>query len=262
MNVQECFRTLNLTQGASLDEVKSAYRKLAFTYHPDLNTSPDAATRFREINEAYVIIKESLDSGAEKRAGHPPPPGREKPKARPEQGAREYAQQQQRARQQSRKTFRESARSRSQRFYYKEEEVLQDLLNDPFARKVFEDIYSQIRKENPNYKGPVGIKKRNLSLQWGNRKLNLDLSKGLTGSVKSWLKKGMDYEQTVYFPAHTLMPGRKVRISVEQKFSKGPKTIEVTLPFDFVVGRPIRLKGLGRRLGPLKGDLLLRVLPK
>lgn len=261
MNVQECFQVLQVNKGASLDEVKSAYRKLAFRYHPDLNPGPDAATKFREINEAYVIIKDTLSSGPQQ-AQYQPPPRAEKPKAKPKQGAHEYARQQRRATKESRTGFKESARSKAQHFYYKEEEVLQDLLNDPFARKVFEDIYSQIKKDNPNYKGPVGLKNRKLSLQWGNKKLHLDLSKGVSGSVKSWLKKTMDYEQTVYYPAHTLMPGRKLRITVEQKFSKGPKTIEVTLPHDFVVGRPIRLKGLGRRLGPLKGDLLLRVLPK
>ena len=72
----------------------------------------------------------------------------------------------------------------------------------------------------------------------------------------------MDHEQIVYFPATHLLPGRKIRITVEQSFSDGPKTIEVTLPRDFVVGRPIRLKGLGRKLGPLTGDLLLKVLAK
>ncbi len=261
MNVQECFRILRLNKGANLDEVKSAYRQLAFKYHPDLNSSPGAANKFREINEAYVIIKDTLAAGPQKAEYKAPPKG-EKPKAKPKQGAHEYAKQQSRARQDAKAHYKESTRARSQKFYYKEEEVLQDLLNDPFARKVFEDIYSQIRKKNPNYKGPVGLKERKLSLQWGDKKLHFDLTKGVTGSIKSWLKGTMDYEQTVYFPGHTLMPGRKVRITVEQKFSKGPKTIEVILPQDFVIGRPIRLKGLGRRLGPLKGDLLLRILPK
>ncbi|WP_147821275.1 J domain-containing protein [Salidesulfovibrio onnuriiensis] len=261
MNVQECYRILQLDKGAGLEEVKSSYRKLAFKYHPDLNTSPDAANKFREINEAYVIIKDALDK-AEQEPKFQPPPRREKPKTKPKEGAREYAQQQQRAKRESHKRFKESTRSRTQHFYYKEEEVLQDLLNDPFARKVFEDIYSQIRKKNPNYKGPVELKRRKLSLQWGDKKLHLDLSKGIGGGIKSWLRKTMDHEETVYFPVHLLMPGRKIRIRVEQKFAKGPKTIEVTLPPDFVIGRPIRLKGLGRRLGPIRGDLLLRILPK
>ena len=151
-----------------------------------------------------------------------------------------------------------SSRAKNQKYFYKEEEVLNTILNDPFAKKVFEDIYSQIRKNRPGYQGPLEVKKRSLNLRWNDRTFNLDFSKG----IKGWLKDQMDYEQIVHFPAQHLMPGRKVRITVEQKFTGSPKTIEITLPPDFVVGRPIRLKGLGRKLGPFTGDLLLRVLAK
>lgn len=263
MTLQECLKTLDLQSGAGLDDVKSAFRKLAFKYHPDLNQSPDAATRFREINEAYVIAKGLLEERGhtehEKKAT-------DGPKASRSEGARAYAKQQKTAGKRKAKPQEEtgsrSTRSRQQKFYYKEEEVLKTILRDPFAKKVFEDIYSQIRKEQPGYKGPLELKKRKLQLHWGERTLNLDFSKGLVGSVKSWLTHQMDHEQEVYFPATHLMPGRKVRITVEQSFSSGPKTIEVTLPRDFVVGRPIRLKGLGRKLGPLTGDLLLKVYAK
>lgn len=39
-------------------EIKSAYRKLALQFHPDRNSSPDAATIFREVNEAYEILSD------------------------------------------------------------------------------------------------------------------------------------------------------------------------------------------------------------
>ncbi len=41
---------------ASKDEIKSAYRKLAKQYHPDLNKSPDAPKKFEEIQEAYDVL--------------------------------------------------------------------------------------------------------------------------------------------------------------------------------------------------------------
>ena len=63
------------------------------------------------------------------------------------------------------------------------------------------------------------------------------------------------------FPAHAVGPGKVVRLTVSTRFGEA-KTIEVTLPPDFVVGRPVRLKGLGRKLGPFTGDLYLRVLAK
>jgi molecular chaperone DnaJ len=261
MKPQECRRILNVAPGADLDEIKSAYRRLAFKYHPDLNSSPGAATRFREVNEAYVILKDAADNGYEQPHAHKTRQNREKASAKPKQGAKAYARQQRQGKPSDKSRY-ESTRSRSQKFYFKEEDVLKDLLNDPFARKVFEDIYSQVKKDNPNFKGPVSLNRRNLSLKLGKKRINLDLSSGLGAGVRSWFRSQLDYEQTVYFPAHTLMPGHKIKITVEQKFSRGPKTIEVTLPHNFVVGRPIRLKGLGRRLGPIRGDLLLRVLPK
>lgn len=261
MTLQECYRILNLDSGANLNEVKTAFRKLAFKYHPDLNSESGASARFREINEAYVIAKELLEenggtgtTSAKTDAG---------PKASKAEGAKAYARQQGKTKPKPKaKPIHRTTRSKQQSFYYKEEEVLKTILNDPFAKKVFEDIYSQIRKEQPGYKGPLELKKRKLQLHWGERTMNLDFSKGVSGSIKSWFKHQMDHEQTVYFPAMHLMPGRKIRITVEQKFTEGPKTIEVTLPQDFVVGRPIRLKGLGKKLGPVTGDLLLKVLAK
>jgi len=264
MTLQECLRILQLPDGAGSAQVKSAFRRLAFKFHPDLNADPSASAKFREINEAYVTAKDLLGNG-DGPAGPTGPtasaPGsgtREKPSTSRKDGADAYARQQKKH---GMPHFghQQSARSRHQGMYYKEEEVLKDILNDPFARKVFEDIYSQIRKEQPGYKGPLEVKRRRVKLHWGERTLNLDFGKGLFGSIKSWFKGQMDHEQTVFFPAIQLMPGRKIRISVEQSFSNGPKTVEVTLPRDFVVGRPIRLKGLGRKLGPLAGDLILRI---
>ncbi len=263
MTLQECYRTLKLESGAGLEDVKSAFRKLAFKYHPDLNTKPGASAKFREINEAYVIAKGLLEEmkGSGRASSSAADNG---PKASRSEGARAYARQQStKAKAKPKPEKRErSTRSKNQKFYYKEEEVLKTILRDPFAKKVFEDIYSQIRKEQPGYKGPLELKKKKLQLHWGERTLNLDFTRGVTGSIKHWFTHQMDHEQVVYFPAMNLLPGRKIRITVEQTFSKGPKTIEVTLPRDFVVGRPIRLKGLGRKLGPITGDLLLKVLAK
>ncbi|WP_272701314.1 J domain-containing protein [Desulfovibrio sp. Fe33] len=257
MNLQECLKELQLAPGANLEEVKSAFRKLAFKYHPDLNPSASAAERFRVVNEAYVTARKLLDAdGPSSSASSGPETGG--PKAKREEGAKAYARQQRRTAQPEAEKKQRSTRAKTQRYYYKEEEVLRTILNDPFAKKVFEDIYSQIRKDKPGYRGPLELKKRSLQLHWGERTINLDFSKG----VKGWLKSQMDFEQTVHYPASHLMPGRKIRISVERPFTKGAKTIEITLPHDFVVGRPIRLKGLGRKLGPFKGDLLLRILGK
>ena len=47
---------LGLTEGASIKEIKSAYRKLALKYHPDRNSDPEAQQHFIEISEAYEYL--------------------------------------------------------------------------------------------------------------------------------------------------------------------------------------------------------------
>jgi hypothetical protein len=50
------YAILGLPENANLQEVKKAYRKLAFVFHPDHNKNPQATKRFIEINEAYERI--------------------------------------------------------------------------------------------------------------------------------------------------------------------------------------------------------------
>jgi curved DNA-binding protein CbpA len=50
------YTLLGVDPGATTAQIKSAYRKLAKQYHPDVNTSSDAAERFREITEAYDTL--------------------------------------------------------------------------------------------------------------------------------------------------------------------------------------------------------------
>jgi curved DNA-binding protein CbpA len=50
------YALLGVTPGATTEQIKKAYRKLAKQYHPDVNNSSDAADRFREITEAYDTL--------------------------------------------------------------------------------------------------------------------------------------------------------------------------------------------------------------
>ncbi len=52
------YSILGVNRGASLEEIKKAYRRLARHYHPDRNPDPSAHERFKEINEAYHVLSD------------------------------------------------------------------------------------------------------------------------------------------------------------------------------------------------------------
>ncbi len=53
------YETLDISESASADEIKKAYRKLARKYHPDINKDPEAQETFKEINAAYEVLSDS-----------------------------------------------------------------------------------------------------------------------------------------------------------------------------------------------------------
>ena len=59
MEYKDYYSTLGVKRDSSQDEIQKAYRKLARKFHPDVNNSPGAEDRFKEITEAYEVLKDS-----------------------------------------------------------------------------------------------------------------------------------------------------------------------------------------------------------
>ncbi len=60
---------LGVQRGASDDDIKKAYRKLAMEYHPDRNPAPEAEAKFKEITEAYEVLRDPQKRSAYDRYG-------------------------------------------------------------------------------------------------------------------------------------------------------------------------------------------------
>src|SRR5579871_5174709 len=55
---RDFYEVLGVQKGASKEDIKAAYRKLALQYHPDRNKDPGAEEKFKEISEAYAVLSD------------------------------------------------------------------------------------------------------------------------------------------------------------------------------------------------------------
>jgi molecular chaperone DnaJ len=67
---RDYYESLGIGRQAGADEIRSAYRKLAKQYHPDVNKENGAEERFKEVSEAYAVLSDEQKRAAYDRYGH------------------------------------------------------------------------------------------------------------------------------------------------------------------------------------------------
>ena len=290
LSLKECYEILKIDKHADLETLKSAYRKRAFELHPDLHPdNPDAGRQFQRLNEAYVALSAVLKPAAEKAAQGKDAGAEPKANKAQEEKTQESARQDDA----SQKAAADDAADKSDKsdktdkttHAYAEEEVLRELLNDPFARRVFEDIYSELHRQDAERaaaeaaaarkeeeaagaeprgmrRDPPPAKERRVDVSWMKKGPSKGLGLLFKNGVTGWLRHQIDEEQSFSLPTNMLLPGSRIRLRIRQGISGELVTVEIKLPHDFIPGKPVRLRGLGKRIGPWQGDLYLTLTPQ
>ena len=70
MNKKDYYETLGVSKDASDAEIKSAFRKLAKQYHPDVSKEENAEAKFKEIQEAYAVLSDEQKRRQYDQFGH------------------------------------------------------------------------------------------------------------------------------------------------------------------------------------------------
>ena len=252
MGQKDFYETLGVGQNSSQQEIKEAYRKRAFQYHPDQNKEdPSAVEKMKEINEAYAVLSDS-----KKRKDYD--------FTRDQYGSYSYDR------------FRQS---------YSEEDIFRGSdINQIFEEmakafgfrgfdEVFRESYGQgyrtfeFRRHGVFGRGFIffgpglGRKKHgeipgsSQALPGFAGKLARYLLKGTLGLKEP--VKGKDLEDTIYLSPQRALEGGKGRYH----HRKRSKELMVTLPPAMKEGQKIRLKGMGKegKDGGEPGDLYLHV---
>ena len=240
MKYKDYYETLGLKRDATDAEIKSAYRKLARKYHPDVNKTKEAEEKFKDINEAYEVLGDkqkrqrydSLGASWQGGAEYTPPPGFENFGFNFNQGG-------------------------AQSFDFGGSGGFSD-----FFSSLFGDLMSgQKHQQQTGFEGfDFGRTGHRASKQTSsNSKEDLDITKTLNITAKEIFdKKPISLTFTNLEKCGFCNRGEYCSHCGGTGFLSSPRTVKVKLPKDIAEGKKIRLKGEGKadKYGN-KGDLYL-----
>ena len=269
--MKDYYQILGIEPGATEEQIRKAYRRLALQHHPDRNPGdPGAEERFKEIAEAYGVLVDPDKRGQYDQWRH---------------GAR----------------LREGAATEG--FPFSREDVFYDLFGDPRSTQVFQELFreferagfrfdqrffdhvffggrgarfsgvffwgpvghTRVRVERPRYQErpesgtapqfqPVEVLKRlgrKIShFLWG-------AGKALLGGPPRSALRPEDLSYSLTVPSEQARGGSWVQIAVDR--GRGRETLRVKIPAATRSGTRLRLKGRGRLGGGHRGDLYLTI---
>lgn len=262
MNQNDYYQVLGLDKDATQDQIKQAYRRLAFQYHPDRNmNNPAAVQKMKEINEAYATL-----SDYRKRQEYDLLRERYGPSAN-EQFRRTYSQEDIFRGSDINQIFEEFAKS----FGFRgSEDVFREFYGEGyrsfefrkpgfFARGfVFSTGHPRTSRHARDHQNPPTITGQN-----SKPPLSGNTGRFLRGIFKmagvELPERGRDWKDTLKLdPAQTQLGGE-----VEYHYRKWgkPKNLMVKIPAGIRDGQQIKLKGMGSsgKAGGESGDLYLRI---
>lgn len=229
---QDYYEVLEVPRGASQEEIRKAYRKLARTYHPDVNKSKEAEERFKRIGEAYEVLGDpqkrkrydALGENWSSGQDFTPPPGWDF-----------FGQQ--------------GARNGGGAFHF------ESFGDSPFEGGGFSDFFEML------FGGGLG----GLG-GFRSRQTPDDLGAALRGQ-NGGKAVGGDHEAEITISLEDAYHGARKQISLETESFEGGrpkrsvKRLEVTIPPGSTEGKRLRLAGQGakRKGGTGAGDLYLNV---
>jgi curved DNA-binding protein len=77
MEFKDYYAIMGVPRDATAEQIKQAYRKLARKYHPDVSKEANAERRFKEVGEAYEVLRDPQKRVAYDQLGSGPKPGEE-----------------------------------------------------------------------------------------------------------------------------------------------------------------------------------------